>query len=176
MHTFSPENYGEWSRELPVLIYLLRTSINSECEFFYSLCFIKSVTTLEMIFFFLSEPSTTLQNWTSFLYVDTSESPFLTARWQQVPLRFGVQNYSLKMFGKLEGSEMNLQASAVVRGTDDNRELSYKFDDVLASGVYHFEVRVLNNTCTNDLCQVSRSPDIPVRKYNIRVTKLHVVP
>lgn len=111
------------------------------------------------------EPSTTLQNWTSFLYIDTSESPFLTARWQQVPLRFGVQNYSLKMFRKLEGSEMNLQASAVVRGTDDNRELSYKFDDVLASGVYHFEVRVLNNTCTNGLCQVSRSPDVHVRDF-----------
>jgi len=129
-----------------------------------------------MTFFFLSEPNTTLQNRTSFLYVDTSELPVLTARWQQVPLRFGVQNYSLKMFRKLEGSEVNLLASAVVHGTDDNRELSYKFDDVLASGVYHFEVRVLNNTCTNGLCQVSRSPDIPVRKYNIRVTKLHVVP
>ena len=71
---------------------------------------------------------------------------------------------------------MNVLASEVVHGTDDNRELSYKFDSVLASGVYHFEVRVLNNTCTNGLCKVSRSPDIPVRKYNIRVTKPHVVP
>jgi len=110
------------------------------------------------------------------LYVDTSEMPFLTARWQQVPLRFGVQNYRLEMFRKLEGSEMNLLASEVVHGTNDNRELSYKFDSILASGVYHFEVRVLNNTCTNGLCQVSRSPDIHVRKYNIRVTKLLVVP
>lgn len=93
-----------------------------------------------------------------------------------MPLRFGVQNYSLEMFRKLEGSEMNLLASEVVHGTDDDRELSYKFDDVLASGVYHFEVCVLNNTCTNGLCRVSRSPDIPVRKYNIRVTKLRFVP
>ena len=126
--------------------------------------------------FFLSEPRTTLQNWTSFLYVDTSDLPFLTVRWQQVPLRFGVQNYSLEMFRKVEGSEMNLMASEVVHGTDDNRELSYKFDNILASGVYHFEVRVLSNTCTNGRCQVSRSPDIPVRKYDIRGTKLHVVP
>jgi len=93
-----------------------------------------------------------------------------------VPLCFGVQNYSVEMFRKSEGSEMNLLASEVVHGTDDNRELSYNFDNVLASGVCHFEVRVLNNACTNGLCQVSRSPDIPVRKYNIRVTKLHVVP
>jgi len=89
------------------------------------------------------EPSTTLQNWTSFLYVDTSDLPFLRVRWQQVPLRFGVQNYSVEMFRKSEGSEMNLLASEVVHGTDDNRELSYNFDNVLASGVCHFEVTLV---------------------------------
>lgn len=93
-----------------------------------------------------------------------------------MPLHFGVQNYSLEMFRKLEGSEMNLLTSEVVHGTVDNRELSYKFDNFLAPGFYYFEVRVLSNTCTNGLCQVSRSPDIHVRKYNIRLTKLHVVP
>lgn len=125
---------------------------------------------------FLSELSTPLQNWTSLLYVDTSELPFLTARWQQAPSRFGVQNYSLEVFRKVEGAEMKLQASEVVHGTDDNRELSYKFDSVPASGVYHFEVCVLSNNCTNGRCRVSGSPDIPVRKYNVRVTKLHGVP
>jgi hypothetical protein len=84
-----------------------------------------------------------------------------------VPLRFGVQNYRLEMFGKLEGSEMKLLASEVVHGTDDNRELSYKFYSVLAYDVYHFEVRMLNNTCTNGLCQISWSSYVPVRKYNI---------
>jgi hypothetical protein len=71
---------------------------------------------------------------------------------------------------------MNLQASKLVHGTDDNRELSYDFDNVPVSGVYQFEVRVLSDNCTNGLCQVSRSPDIPVRKYNVRVTELHVMP
>jgi hypothetical protein len=128
-----------------------------------------------MTFFPLSESSTPLQNWTSFLYVDTSERPFLTARWQQVPVRFGVQNYSVELFRKLEGSKMNLQASEVVHGTNDNRELIYKFDKILASGFHYVEVRVLSTTCTNDLCPVSRSLDILLRKYNIRITKLHVV-
>jgi hypothetical protein len=138
--------------------------------FFYKICYHSGNG-----IFFLSEPSTTLQNWALFLYVDTSELPFLTARWQQVPVHFGVQNYSVKLFGKLDGSEMSFQASEVVHGTNDNRELSYKFNKVPASGIYHVEVRVLSNTCPNGLCQVSRSSDILVRKYNIRVTKFHVV-
>lgn len=70
---------------------------------------------------------------------------------------------------------MNLQASEVVHGTNDNRELIYKFDKILASGFHYVEVRVLSTTCTNDLCPVSRSLDILLRKYNIRITKLHVV-
>lgn len=69
---------------------------------------------------------------------------------------------------------MSLQASEVVRGTADDRELSYKFDSFPACGVYHFEVRILSDSCTNGLCKVSRSPDIPVRKYNIKVMELNV--
>jgi len=38
-------------KELTILIFLLRISINSECESFYSLFFIKSVITLEMTSF-----------------------------------------------------------------------------------------------------------------------------
>lgn len=117
-------------------------------------------------FCFLSAPGIELQNWTSFLYIDVSELPILTARWLQAPSQFGVQKYRLEVFKKVAGSEMNLQASEVIQGTNDDHELSYKFDTFLSSGVYHFEVCIVSDNCTNGLCQVSKSPDVPVRKYN----------
>jgi hypothetical protein len=106
-----------------------------------------------------------LKNWTSFLYVDISELPLLTAKWQQAPLHFGVQKYRLQVFRKREETEMNMQASEVIQGTNEGHELSFTYDTFPASGVYYFEVCILSNNCTNGVCQVSRSPDVTVRKY-----------
>lgn len=107
-----------------------------------------------------------MQNWISFLYVDVSDLPLLTAKWQQAPSHFGVQKYRLQVFRKGEDSEINLQASEVVQGNTEGHELSFSFDTFPASGDYHFEVSILSDNCTNGVCQVSRSPDVPVRKYN----------
>jgi hypothetical protein len=118
------------------------------------------------IFYFFPEQGTKLQNWTSFLYIDESELPLLTAKWQQAPSHFGVQKYRLQVFREVEGSEINLQASEVIQGTNEGHELSFNFDTFPASGVYHFEVCVLSDNCTNGVCQISKSPDVTVRKYN----------
>jgi hypothetical protein len=115
--------------------------------------------------FIFPEQGTELQNWTSFLYVDISELPRLTAKWQQAPSRFGVQKYRLQVFRKREGSEMNLQASEVIQGTNEGHELSFNFDTFPSSGVYHFEVCILSDNCTSGVCQISRSPNVTVRKY-----------
>jgi hypothetical protein len=114
---------------------------------------------------FFPEQGTELQNWTSFLYVDISELPLLTAKWQQAPSHLSVQKYRLQVFRKREGSEMNLQASEVIQGTNEGHELSFNFDTFPASGIYHFEVCILSDNCTNGVCQVSRSPDVTVSKY-----------
>jgi hypothetical protein len=118
------------------------------------------------ILFFLSGPQTQLQNWSSLVYVDVSESPVLTAKWQQAPSHFGVQKYRVQVFNKVDGSEMNLQASEVIPGTNKDHELSYKFDGFRTSGDYHFEVCILSDNCTDSLCKVSKSPDVTVCKYN----------
>jgi hypothetical protein len=107
-----------------------------------------------------------LQNWSSLLYVDISESPVLTAKWQQAPSRFGIQKYRVQVFNKVEGSEMNLQASEVIPGTSMDRELSYKFDTFHVPGDYHFEVCILSDSCADGLCKISKSPDVTVRKYS----------
>jgi hypothetical protein len=119
-----------------------------------------------MQFIFLSGPGIQLQNWTSFLYVDVSELPALTAKWQQAHSHFGVQKYKLEVFNKIESSGINLQASEVILGTDEDHELSYKFETFFTCGDYHIEVYILSDNCINGMCKVSRSPDITVRKYN----------
>ncbi|XP_021922257.1 uncharacterized protein LOC110831033 isoform X2 [Zootermopsis nevadensis] len=109
-------------------------------------------------------PRTELKNWSPFLYVDVSESPVFIAKWQQAPSHFGVQNYRVQVFSKVESSEMNLQASEVIPGANENHELSYKFD-AFHSGDYHFEVCILSNNCTDGLCKIAKSPYITVRTF-----------
>lgn len=123
---------------------------------------------MKLPFYANIEPGTKLQNWTSFLYTDESESPLLTAKWQQAPSHFGVQKYRLQVFRKVEGSEINLQASEVIQGTNEGHELSFNFDTFPASGVYHFEVCILSDNCTNGVCQISKSPDVTVRGFITR--------
>jgi hypothetical protein len=102
-----------------------------------------------------------LTQWTPFLYVDVSESPSLTVRWQQAPLNFGVRKYELKVYDRNE-----LKETKVFIITDEE-ELSYKYSEHFPTyGEYKFEVRVLHDSCKNGVCPVSQSPEIVVGEYN----------
>jgi hypothetical protein len=95
------------------------------------------------------------------MYVDVSESPSLTVRWQQAPLNFGVRKYELKVYDRNELKETKVFSST------DEEELNYKYNEYFPTyGEYKFEVRVLHDSCKNGVCPVSQSPEIVVGEYN----------
>jgi hypothetical protein len=109
-----------------------------------------------------SEDSASLQEYTPFLYVDITDSPKLTARWQQAP--FPDLKYQVEIYQVEERSEKALVHSAVVDGTDNEEELSYSYNGIPMSGRYHVEIRVLSNKCDKGKCNVSVSPDLEIGK------------
>ncbi|XP_069700697.1 uncharacterized protein [Periplaneta americana] len=111
-------------------------------------------------------PDTSLQNWTSLMYVDISELPVFVVRWQQAPQRFGVLDYRIQVFHSMDGADEQLEASETVRGTaDDTMQLSYAFNSFPSSGQFYFEVCILSDRCADGVCRVSRSPNIIVHSF-----------
>jgi hypothetical protein len=104
---------------------------------------------------------TSLSQWAPFLYIDVTESPTLTVRWQQAPQRFGLQKYELKVYDKDE-----LKETKVFSGTEEE-ELRYTYREYFPTyGKYRFEVHVINDSCNNCTFPTSGSAEICVGKYN----------
>lgn len=101
-----------------------------------------------------------LTQWTSFQYVDVSESPALTVRWLQAPQSFGITKYELKVYDRDELKETKVFSST------NEEELSYTYSEYFPThGEYRFEVRLRNDSCRNCTYLVSKSPVINVGKY-----------
>ncbi|KAJ9588294.1 hypothetical protein L9F63_018346, partial [Diploptera punctata] len=101
-----------------------------------------------------------IEDWIPFIYVDVTEVPVLTARWQRAPSHMSVRSYRIRVFK--DGASVE---SSIWRGPfEEEHEQLYIYDTNNVSGIYHFEVTVEGDYkyCDAGLCRTARSPDIIV--------------
>lgn len=103
---------------------------------------------------------TRIQDWIPFLYVDVSELPLMTAKWQHAPPWIDALKYNVAVYSNNELRENETYEGPFPMAS----ELHYLFYPNSVPGTYHFELAIISNSCDSNICHISRSPDIVVGK------------
>ncbi|XP_021922250.1 uncharacterized protein LOC110831030 isoform X3 [Zootermopsis nevadensis] len=105
---------------------------------------------------------TRIQDWIPFLYVDVSELPLMTAKWQHAPPWIDALKYNVAVYSNNELRENETYEGPFPMAS----ELHYLFYPNSVPGTYHFELAIISNSCDSNICHISRSPDIVVGVHN----------
>ncbi|PSN52104.1 hypothetical protein C0J52_04337 [Blattella germanica] len=114
-----------------------------------------------------------IQNWIPFMYVDISEMPVLTARWEHFSSAYSYIRYHIRVF-----KDGILAESVIRRRPFVDLEIAYVYDTKNSTGIYHFEVTVESDyvSCYNSQCRTAISPAIIVGRIKLPVVLVVYTP